>query len=494
MSSIANRSIQVGNVASPQSRQTSADIRSRLSAALYLASTIAMTAAGLFAIAEVNRRYAPEMYGSNYMSGVAEALSNGESYGVFDLNINIRSLREEQFKRLPKAPAITVLGASQWQEAGADLIPRQGYMNAHVHRDYYEDVVGMVELMARHDRLPKDLVITIRDRIFTPVSKRTDYLWLPGIEYYQKATKRFQLEPLTFWETQPLQRARELISLQMLFANATRWHNATEWPYPTFSKNSDTLDLLHPDGSITWSRQHQALFTQTRARRLAIAHAEANKYRPPEIDPKGVEAIDRVLSYLGVRGVRVHLAHPPFNPIYFEQVRDTPYMSGLRQVAEVTRELAQKHKLGLVGSFDPADLGCTAEMYIDAEHSNAGCLQALLGDVVRSIDSKLNPLDGGSNDISDRLPQAALGEIVSVSTSPAAETSNSAEQAHALPRAEPFARQPASATSRAREPRKRAITQRQSAGRQQHTKRHSTAAPTPSSPLTWPGERPGQIR
>lgn len=367
------------------SERNSAPYRS----AVYLASAIAITAASLGLIMQANRRYAPEMYQPDYMETVADTFASGENYAVFDLNINIRKLRAEQWQRVDGRPGVMILGASQWQEAGASLMPNRNYLNGHVHRDYYEDVLGLVELLVRHDKLPKDLVITIRDRLFTPVAQRTDFLWLPGIPYYQAMADRLSLPRLSLSETYPLQRPRELVSLSLLFGNVTRWHNAAVRPSPTSRRQHATLDVLHSDGSITWSREHSALFTQERARKLAIAHADANRSKPPIIDPKGVEALDRLLAYLGVRGVRVHLVHPPFNPIYFDRVQNSPYMDGLREIEAVTRELAARHKLGLAGSFDPAALGCTAGMFIDAEHSNAHCLKKLLAQIGNSIDLPL---------------------------------------------------------------------------------------------------------
>ncbi len=139
------------------------------------------------------------------------------------------------------------------------------------------------------------------------------------------------------------------------------------------------------------------MFTRARAKRLALEHAEAAKSNPPEIDPEGVEALDRLLAYLAIRGVKVHLAHPPFNPIFFDAVKGTAYMDGLEQVKQVTQELAFRHKLDVVGSFDPSALGCTSDMFIDAEHSQASCLTSLLADVSNSIDLPLPHLDGVSD-------------------------------------------------------------------------------------------------
>ena len=40
-----------------------------------------------------------------------------------------------------------MLGASHWQEAHADLLPGRRFYNAHVHRDYYEDLLAVAEML-----------------------------------------------------------------------------------------------------------------------------------------------------------------------------------------------------------------------------------------------------------------------------------------------------------------------------------------------------------
>ncbi len=77
-----------------------------------------------------------------------------------------------------------VLGASQWQEAHAGLVKLERMYNGHIHRDYWEDLLGAVEVYARNKRLPKRMIIAIRDKQFTPVELRKDFLWEPGIPNY----------------------------------------------------------------------------------------------------------------------------------------------------------------------------------------------------------------------------------------------------------------------------------------------------------------------
>lgn len=88
--------------------------------------------------------------------------------------------------------------------------------------------------------------------------------------------------------------------------------------------------------------------------------------------------MDRLLALLSERGVRIVLAHPPFNPEFYEAIRNTPYADHLGRVRAVTQRLAKTHGASVVGAFDPAEVGCTAAMYIDSEHSGPDCLRLIL--------------------------------------------------------------------------------------------------------------------
>jgi hypothetical protein len=73
---------------------------------------------------------------------------------------------------------------------------------------------------------------------------------------------------------------------------------------------------------------------------------------------------------------------PPFNPTYYDQLQGTPYAEGLSKMEALIDTIAADHNLPLFGSFNPHDLGCTSEMYIDAEHSNDKCLQKIFDQFV----------------------------------------------------------------------------------------------------------------
>ncbi len=363
-------SIAAGQTSAPASRKS------------YISALVAATMLGIAAVWSMNKTYAPEMYAEDGMTQAAAAHAEGKNYAVFDLNLNIRVLRDEQLKRMSKTPDVVLLGASHWQEAHKGLLKGYDLFNAHIHRDYWEDPLGMVELLARHNRLPKKLIISIRDNQFTPVRDRKDFLWEPGIPAYRDFTKRIGINAENFIDTLPYDRARALMSLPMLFSNITRWYNAWEHPQTTDKRKFKTLDVLLPDGSIVWADKHMNLFTPERTRKESLSFAALRENTPPKVDPKGVAAFEAMLKFLKKEGVQVTLVHPPFNPIYYDALQGTPYAQGLKKIEELSQRIASDHGLKTFGSFNPHDLGCTADMYIDAEHANAKCLQKVFDQFV----------------------------------------------------------------------------------------------------------------
>jgi hypothetical protein len=351
--------------------------KSKSKSHLYALAFAISTFAGLGAVWKGNQLYGPEMYGAKGMEPAAIAHAANKNYAVFDLNLNIRALRDEQIKRMTKTPDVVLLGASHWQEAHRDLVQGQVMFNAHVHRDYWEDPLGVTELFVKHNRLPKKMIISIRENQFTPLELRKDYLWEPGIPAYRDMAKRLGLKPQSYIDTLPYDRMRALFSLPMLFENFTRWYNADERPGTSDEKHFEKLDALLPDGSITWSAAHMKLFNQERARKEALAFAETRRNDPPVVDPKGVEAFEKLLDFLKEKGVQVYLVNPPFNPIYYDHVQGSAYAEGLKKIEALVQKLARDHDVPLFGSFNPHDLGCEASMYIDAEHSNDKCLKKI---------------------------------------------------------------------------------------------------------------------
>jgi hypothetical protein len=347
----------------------------RYSAAAYAAVCLLATTLGIGTVYNANQKFAAEMYGDGPMTAAAEAFSKGKNYATFDLNINIRQLREQQVARMTKTPEVVLLGASHWQEADENLLKHKDLYNSHIHRDYWEDLFGMIEMWERHDRMPKQMIISLRDNQFMPIEVRRDFLWEPGIPGWRRMAEKMGIPTESYWKSYPWQRLRERLSLQMLFGNLTRWYNAEELPHETDKAKYKTLDVLLPGGSIVWSQEHSDFFTQTRAKFEAETFADFKIANPPVWEQRGMDNFEQLLKYVQAKGVEITFVFPPFNPLYWDRVQNTAYSKKLDKYVSMIKGMADRHKIAMIGSFNPYNVGCTKEQYIDAEHANAACLQ-----------------------------------------------------------------------------------------------------------------------
>ena len=356
---------------------------------LYTLLCVLLIIFGVALVRNSNKSFGPEMYAENGLVPAVEAFGDGKNYAVFDLNLNIRRLRDLHLESLTKTPDLVVLGASQWQEANHTLVPGKNYYNAHVHRDYWQDILGVSELLVRNNKLPKTMIISLRDNLFTPISARKDYLWEPGIPYYRDMADRLGLEKDGYWASFPYQRMKQLLSISLLFDNLTRWYNAEEKPHATSEHQFESLDTLLPDGSIVWSKRHMKLFSQERSKKESLAFAEKRLNDPPQVEARGVEAIDKLLTYLKAQGVTVYLAQTPFNPIFYDRVQGSRYADGLAKIDTLVHDLAKQHGLQVIGGYNPHKVGCNATMYIDAEHANASCLKNIFDEFIKLDSAKV---------------------------------------------------------------------------------------------------------
>ena len=71
---------------------------------------------------------------------------------------------------------------------------------------------------------------------------------------------------------------------------------------------------------------------------FAAALASVARASPPVVDPKGVEAFDALLGFLQKKGVKVVLAQPPFNPLFYDAVQGSDYIAGLGRRSIKRRE------------------------------------------------------------------------------------------------------------------------------------------------------------
>lgn len=343
----------------------------------YLIILVGFTVLFLILTGSINFFLNPLVYSTTAKIEVAEAFASGKNYSVFNSNVDMRGLRREQIQRLPSNPDIVVIGGSRFQEALPDLFPDNSFLNAHVHSDYVEDMMAVTELLLQNGKLPKMMILSVRYQTFMPVDKRNSELWKNFTPEFNAMAERLGAQTYSFFDTVQVKRWMDLLSVPSAWKGIKQRMSAENKPGPTSELELQTLDILAADGSLRWSKDHLALFTQNYARQDALKHVPKKRSKKLQVNTEMVATMERLLAFLNKQGVKVVLVQTPFHPAFYNGVSDVAYGNGLIEIEAEAHRLAEAHGAVAVGSFDAAKVGCPASMFIDWHHANPTCLQKI---------------------------------------------------------------------------------------------------------------------
>lgn len=142
------------------------------------------------------------------------------------------------------------------------------------------------------------------------------------------------------------------------------------------------MDVLHADGSLAFSGEHQGTFSPESARKDATEQARkvAKRIDWP-IDHSRMAALASLLAFLQQQGTHVAIAITPHHPAYWAGIIDAPYGRALRAIESEVQEIATANGAVLVGSFDPAKAGCKESSFRDYIHMDEACLKAVFDQI-----------------------------------------------------------------------------------------------------------------
>jgi hypothetical protein len=282
---------------------------------------------------------------------------------------------------MAETPDIVVFGGSRWQEAYAELAPGKKLFNAHGHSDYAEDFFAIVQLLEEQDRLPETLVLSLRYIIFEPVEEREPTDWREWAPEYRQMSHKLGVEPHPLLQTLPTDQWFSLLSVRALSDRIQLVSSQIKSPGPTTSFTNETLDIIGADGSLRWSQRNVARFTPEFARKDARKRLERHWNDEPTIDPSLVAATEKLIVHLQSKGVKVVFAQTPFHPDFYQGMEDRPFGETLRELEALAERWEQQYGILSVGSFNPRNIGCTSDQFIDWHHAKPSCLALIFDDI-----------------------------------------------------------------------------------------------------------------
>jgi hypothetical protein len=362
-----------------------AQAKNRTSTQRLLAIFVATAAVVVAAIATANFWLDPMNYSTTYHRRAAAAFESGKNFAIYDPTIDYRGLRREHIRMMAKAPDIILFSGSRFELVGSDVFPKGTFYNAFVQRDYFDDMLAMVELLHSNNKLPKNLVMSSRYVTFRPHPSRPEGDgWKMFVPEAAAMARRLNVEPPSRWQHFPWAHWSTLLSVPRLMHQIQlRLKTDGDGIGATTAKSLPTMDVLLANGAISFSQQHSKSFTVEAARKGSAKKAEEDrgkKVTPP--DPKLLAQYKAMLEFLVGKGVNVAIVHTPQHPAYWNGVKGSAYGDMLIAMEEEVRRITVAAGAQFVGSFDPAKADpskkiCTEAAFRDFIHVSNKCLKSV---------------------------------------------------------------------------------------------------------------------
>ncbi len=367
------------------------------SAKRFLAALVAVVGAGVLLIAGANYFLDPLHFSASGKRQVAAVLLSGKNYAVFDANMDFRGLRRGAIAQMTKTPEVIVFGGSRFELATPDLFPGRTFYNGFVHNDMFEDLVAFSGLLYEHERLPKNLVLTVRYKTFLPIDpvlRETDEFKLFWSEYRSMAD-RLGIEKESWLDVVPLDYWSHLLSVDNIVRHVS-YRLDGKRQGPVDAATMDDMDVIHADGSMAFSKEHSASF-----RTILLSRGVTNMFSSADtidqdseqraarmskraawpVDPKRLEGLGVLLAFLRKEGTHVTIAITPFHPAYWKGSMGSAYGNSLLSMEERVRAIAANQGATVVGSLDPDRVGCRASDMRDFIHPDEVCLKKVFKDI-----------------------------------------------------------------------------------------------------------------
>jgi hypothetical protein len=207
---------------------------------------------GSAAIVSMNFWLDPLNFDARFQNQVAREFEQGGNHAVYDLNVDFRGLRREHIRQMKITPDVVIFAGSRFELASRNLFPNRSFYNAFGHSDYFEDLLAITELLRANDRLPKNLVLSVRFATFLPLAERKTDEWKMFWPEYRAMADRLGVDKVSFADNFPWRHWTQLLSIEALKHRLQLAASKKPAPGPTSADRLPDMALLN----FKWVERH----------------------------------------------------------------------------------------------------------------------------------------------------------------------------------------------------------------------------------------------
>jgi hypothetical protein len=294
-------------------------------------------------------------------------------------NLDDRQMQKHIIDGRTAAPDVVVFGSSRSMEIRVDCFPGRTFFNSGVGSSRIPDYVALYEAYRNRGLRPSLLVIGADPWILN--ARMGDQRWRSLQKDYDHIAERVGLtrDPARF-RKRDVRKLVQLISPRYFQESLHSLARKDERPSPTTETQGSSWFLL-ADGSLVYPKSiRDRGVEEVRAVAKRMLHGREglalSGFR--QLDPSSMADFENFLGSVLADGAKVLLFIPPWHPVVYQAIAQSEEFQMVPASEAYFRALASKLGIPVVGSNDPAALGCGETDFRDGMHLCDRALKALL--------------------------------------------------------------------------------------------------------------------
>ena len=311
---------------------------------------------------------------------IAQELENGKNVELFG-NIREELLHKNLIDHQCVIPDIVILGSSRSLQIGEASFPNKRVLNHSISGAKLEDYLGLFFCYEKRGVYPKEIILLLDPQLIIPFNNDN---WLSIKENTYAMLNQLKISPKIIPSPLIPGFVSNIFSLkyfQKTFAKL--FIDTNKELYRTTNNKVSDYELILSNGEHLWSKSTRSISVRN-AKQKAIQdfyNKKCNIIRdaPPNNNLK--YTLDRFIQHLKNKNINITLYFVPFHPFIYQKLIERQRSQNLTSIIDLEKnysDLARKHDLKIIGSYDPAVVGLDENDFLDGEHIRAEAHERIL--------------------------------------------------------------------------------------------------------------------
>jgi hypothetical protein len=294
-------------------------------------------------------------------------------------NYNERLVQKFYIEQERTLPDIVVIGSSRSLEIGSNIFPNTNIVNNSVTGAALGDYLGILYNYDKRGRLPKRMILGVDPWLLNPYSG--EHRWVSLKEEAFAMLKKIGVgswDPRTPFFSDRLLNIVSFTyfqaSIRSLFEGSL---NGRKY-FPTDEEIAD-YPILLKDGRHSYQKSFRSRFVQevsNEAREAALdRHGPDYDLRRP--DSEWAVILEKLISYLGDKKIEIVLYLAPYHPDVYNSFVKSPQKKVIVDIENYYRDVAKRHHLRIIGSYDPKQCGLVESDFYDPVHAKEDAVERI---------------------------------------------------------------------------------------------------------------------